>query len=294
MFDRKIIMEISEIILPNSLNISGKMPPCIGGGWSSSNYKVNEFIKRARNIGVTFEKQNGGHYKAIAKDYPVNDTLTISLHRPTTDGAKDMIRYMTKYNIIKVGYHAVQKEFEIGKKFSEHEKELFELNNDLEFDYFLDINKKINRKKVLEYVKLCFLSCDKIDFKYLVDNVIENHEPIYEVNFIYEKLYNKYKIVKFLTANDVHLTFGDIYYFVNDYNINDWYFVFRYNKPYSIIGLKRGILLNANGNQFDKIDEELMNIIVDISKQLDLIDNLTIGDFEKFSHSLISILFEEN
>lgn len=294
MINKELIMQISETIIQNSLNISGKLPPNIGGGWSSSNYKVNEFIKRARNIGIIFEKQNGGHYKAVARDYPVNDTLTISLHRPTTDGAKDMIRYMTKYNIIRLGYYISELSFDIGKKFSEHENKLFELNDNLDFDFLLRIDKKINRKKVLDYTKTCFLLCEKFDFQYLVDNTIENHKKNIKLSFAYEKQCDKYKLIKFHNTNDVKIIFGDIYYFVNDYNIKDWTFVLKYNKPYGIIGLKHGILLNIKGENFVKLDEELLNIIVNIAKEINLVDNLTIGDFDSFSEQLISILFEEN
>lgn len=280
------------ILLQTILNISGKIPPPIGGGWSSSNYNLNEFVKKSKSIGILFEKQNGGHFKAVTKDCRINDTLTINLHNPTTDGAKDIVRYVTKQNIIKLGYFLLNKPFEIGKKFSEHEDIIFFNDCNIEFDQLKELNKRINRKKVLEYVKLCFLLCDKFDFEYLIHNAIENADQNKEIIFLSEKEYKKYKIVRFSKIEDFNKKFGSNFIFINNFNIKDFNFVFRNNNPYGIIGLKHGKLLDCFGEPIARIDEDLINVIVEIAKEIDLIDNLTLGDFERFSDDFISNVFK--
>lgn len=151
----------------NNLIISGKLLPNLGGGWSSSNYKVNEFVKKCNYIGLMFKNQNAGHFKAYPKDIFITDSLTISLHNPTTDAAKDIIRYMSKYYIIKLGYVLMNQEFVANKKFAEHEDILFQRTNDLETEVTKN-NIIIDRRFIIEYVKKCFFLTKKIDFNIIV------------------------------------------------------------------------------------------------------------------------------
>ena len=46
------------------LNVSGKQIPSVGGGWNTSRYNCNQFIKKSRCVGIVFESQKAGHNKA--------------------------------------------------------------------------------------------------------------------------------------------------------------------------------------------------------------------------------------
>lgn len=164
-------MEISRNI--GQLQISGKTIPNIGGGWSGSRYKQNDFVCRARKLGVVFQQQNSGHWKAYIKSDIISDPLTISLHNPSTQAAKDMIKYVTKYIIIKLGYCLKNLPFEQNKDFKYHQMLLFCNNNDNDFDEIKNTKLKIDRNKVIQYIKKCFLNNEKINFEKLKMNVVK-------------------------------------------------------------------------------------------------------------------------
>lgn len=154
--------------------ISGKLLPNLGGGWSSSNYKLSEFVKKCHYIGLVLKPQNSGHFKAFPKDIFVTDSLTINLHNPTTDAAKDIVRYMSKYYVTKLGYDILNARFEENKKFSEHEDILFEKNNDLEIEKINNMSVIIDRRYIIEYIKQCFFLTKKVNFDKIKQNAIKN------------------------------------------------------------------------------------------------------------------------
>lgn len=156
------------------LNISGKQIPNVGGGWSASRYNCSQFIKKSRCIGIVFESQKAGHNKAYILEHRITDALTISLHNPSCHAAKDVVRYSTKYNIIKLGYYFTQQQFVEDKDFAYHEDLLFEKNNDLNFDKIKNSNVFINRDVVIKFIKDSFQNSEKIDFNKLIKIIKEN------------------------------------------------------------------------------------------------------------------------
>ena len=149
------------------LQISGKIIPNIGGGWNGSKYNQNDFVSRARKIGIIFQTQRSGHWKACLKDDTISDPLTISLHNPTTQAAKDMVRYVTKYIIIKLGYDILNLVIQQNRDFKFHQDLLFENTDDINFDKIKNVNINIDRNCVIEYIKRCFLNNEKINLKKL-------------------------------------------------------------------------------------------------------------------------------
>lgn len=156
------------------LSISGKQIPNVGGGWNTSRYNCSQFIKRARCVGIIFESQRAGHNKAYINEHNITDSLTVSLHNPSCMAAKDIVRYVAKYNIIKLGYYFLNKEFIEDKNFAYHENLLFENNNNLDYDRIKNSNIVINRNIVMKFVKDSFQNSQKIDFNKLIKIIKEN------------------------------------------------------------------------------------------------------------------------
>lgn len=155
------------------LAVSGKRFPNIGGGWNCSRYNENDFISKSRKIGVIFQSKNSGHCKVLLKDAIITDPLIVSLHNTTTQAAKDIVRYVSKYMIIKIAYSLIGKEFQNNRDFFYHQNKLFENTDDLNYQYLREINKKINRNFVINYVKKCFIDGDKLNFQLLKNKSIE-------------------------------------------------------------------------------------------------------------------------
>lgn len=155
------------------LNISGKQIPNVGGGWNTSRYNCNQFIKRSRCVGIVFESQKAGHNKAYISQHNITDALTISLHNPTPTAAKDIVRYSAKYNLIKLGYYFSNKQFTENKDFAYHEQMLFENGDDINFDKLKNSNVKIDRNIVMKFVKEAFQNTEKINFDRLIKIIKE-------------------------------------------------------------------------------------------------------------------------
>lgn len=155
------------------LNISGKQIPNVGGGWNTSRYNENQFIKKSRCVGVLFESQNAGHNKAYIIEHNITDAMTVSLHNPSCMAAKDVVRYSAKYNIIKLGYYFSKNEFVEGRDFAFHQDLLFEKNENLNIDKLKNSNVLIDRNVVMKFVKDSFQNTDKIDFQKLVKIIKE-------------------------------------------------------------------------------------------------------------------------
>lgn len=158
------------------LNVSGKQIPSVGGGWNTSRYNCNQFIKKSRCVGIVFESQKAGHNKAYIIQHNITDALTVSLHNPTPTAAKDIVKYSAKYNIIKLGYYFSNKEFIENKDFDFHEKLLFESESSIECDKIKNSNVVINRNLVIRFVKDSFQNTEKIDFDKLIKIIKEDQK----------------------------------------------------------------------------------------------------------------------
>lgn len=155
------------------LSITGKPIPNVGGGWVSSKYNINQFIKKSKNLGIIFVNQRSGHKKAQLIQHNITDALTVSLHNPTCHAAKDIVRYVTKYNIIKIAYTFTNFTFIENKNFKYHQDLLFEDNNDINFDKIKNTTFVIDRNYVINYVKQKFINTEKIEFENLFKQIIK-------------------------------------------------------------------------------------------------------------------------
>jgi hypothetical protein len=123
-------------------------------------------------LGVIFEKQNSGHWKATLKDFVISDPLTISLHNPATEAAKDLVRYVTKYYIIKIAALTLKINLDSNKDFKYYESICFDEYNDLNYDKLKNQNIFINRSVVIDYIKQCFLRNEKINIEQLLSKSV--------------------------------------------------------------------------------------------------------------------------
>lgn len=149
------------------LSVSGKPLPLIGGGWNVSRYNQNQFVKKTHCLGISYKHQNAGHNKAYVLQHNITDSLTISLHNPSCHAAKDIVRYATKYFIIKLAYYILDKPFVQNKDFAFHESLLFEGNDNLQIDFIKNTKYIIDRNFVIRYVKQSFQNTNKINFQKL-------------------------------------------------------------------------------------------------------------------------------